>query len=251
MNHELRTNNGATPAYSAESASENPPNLANSVYERLKDDILGCELPPGTRLRVDFVRERYGIGSSPVREALTRLAAEGFIKREENRGFFVAGVSAEEFHELTETRCWVEELALRRSIQDGGEAWEEAIVLAFHRLSRAARPAAGTMFRPANEWVRRHDLFHDSLISACGSRWLREFCSHLRDQAYRYRRTTSEERTAGSLVEHEMIMKAALNREADRAVQLLAEHYRTTAEITLRRYRTMDDRKRRPKKKTR
>jgi DNA-binding GntR family transcriptional regulator len=102
------------------------------------------------------------------------------------------------------------------------------------------RPPPGTIFHPSTEWVRRHDVFHDALVAACGSRWLIEFCGHLRDQAYRYRKTTSEERVDASLKEHAAIMKAALDRDADAAVSLLVAHFRATAEITLRRYRNSD-----------
>lgn len=234
MNRELPIrDNGVAPNATDASAT-----LANLVYERLKIDILAGELKPGTRLRVEFVRDRYGMGSSPVREALTRLAAEGFIKRVEKRGFFVASVTADEFRELTHTRCWVEDLALRRSIENGDAAWEEAIVLAYHRLSRSSPPPVGTIFHPAIEWVRRHDMFHDALIAACGSRWLIEFCAHLRAQAYRYRRTATEELGSASLGEHEAIMKAAIDRDADKAVALLSAHYWAIAEVTLRRYET-------------
>jgi DNA-binding GntR family transcriptional regulator len=83
------------------------------------------------------------------------------VAREDNRGFFVSEVSIDELNELTDTRCWLEEIALRRSIELGGQEWEEGLVIALYRLSRVPRPAGSTPFRPTNEWVARHNAFHD------------------------------------------------------------------------------------------
>jgi GntR family carbon starvation induced transcriptional regulator len=208
--------------------------LADEAYELVKRDILNGQLPPGTKLRVDHISQRYAIGSSPVREALTRLAAEQFVLREQARGFSVAAVSLEELDELTDTRCLVEEMALRRSIAGGGIEWEEGIVLAYHRLKRVPRPVAGSALLPGSEWLVLHDAFHTALIAACGSRWLLDFCSRMREQSYRYRRESSQERGDGP-DEHAAIMEATIAREADVAVARLLAHYRLSAELTARR----------------
>jgi len=211
-------------------------NLSLAVYERIKSDILSADLPPRTRLKVGFVCERYGFGSSPVREALTLLSGEGFVTRTEGRGFAVADVSVEEYVELTETRCWLEEIALRNSIERGGDAWENAIVVAFYRLSRSLRPASGTSLALNTEWTQRHRAFHDALIAECGSRWLLAYCQQLREQTYRYRRVVGEERPGGTLNEHENLMKAVLDRRPEVAVPVLAQHYRSRTESTLARF---------------
>jgi DNA-binding GntR family transcriptional regulator len=217
-----------------------PTSLARAVYDKLKQDILTTELPPRTKLGVEFVCDRYGFGTSPVREALTRLVGEGFVTRIDGRGFSVAGVSVEEYIELTETRCWLEEVALRKAMAKGGPEWEERIVLAFHRFSRLSRPAEGTKLSNNIEWVERHKAFHDALISACGSRWLLSYCHQLREQTYRYRRISAAERPGGALNEHERLMKVVLDRDPSIAVPLLMEHYRNRNEVTLARFRKFE-----------
>ena len=211
--------------------------LATSVYDRLRADILNAALVPGEKLRVEFVCDRYQAGSSPVREALSRLSAIGLVERKEQRGFYVAPVSAADLEELTKTRCWLEGTALRESIASGGEAWEEAIVLAYHRLYRVPRSLGDEVYETNPEWERRHEAFHDSIIAACGSRWLLQFCAQLREQAYRYRQiaaaTVFPKRNEGG--EHEAIMKAAINRDVESAVRQLHEHYRRTTGIILAR----------------
>ena len=99
----------------------------------------GGVLESESKLRVEWVVSRYGAGASPVREALNRLASEGLLGRHDQRGFFIMPVSAEELEELTRTRCWLEERALRESIANRTGEWEEQLVLALHRLARAQR----------------------------------------------------------------------------------------------------------------
>lgn len=209
--------------------------LATVVYDRLRDDILHGHLAPGTKLRVEFVRDRYDAGNSPVREALNRLSADGLVERHDQRGFYVAPVSRADLAELTKTRCWLEALAIREAIASGDEAWEEAAVLAFHRLFRVPRSTTDDSFHVNAEWERRHRIFHRTLISACGSRWLILYCDQLADQAYRYRQLAAaviyprrDERG-----EHETILQAALERDPERAAQALTAHYQRTAQIIL------------------
>lgn len=211
--------------------------LATSVFDRLRADILNVALVPGEKLRVEFVCDRYQAGSSPVREALSRLSAHGLVERKEQRGFYVAPVSATDLEELTKTRCWLEGTALRESIACGGEPWEESIVLASHRLDRVPRSLGGAAYETNPEWERRHEEFHDSLIAACGSRWLLQFCVQLREQAYRYRQIAAATAypNRNERDEHDAIVQAAINRDVDEALRLLQEHYRYTTDIILTR----------------
>ena len=66
------------------------PTLATAVHRRLREDILSGRLPPGLKLKLRDLAESYGAGGSPMREALSKLAAEGLAERLEHRGFRVA-----------------------------------------------------------------------------------------------------------------------------------------------------------------
>src|SRR5277367_639811 len=112
---------------------ELPATISAAVYARLRADIVEGAFVPGSKLRIDEMCARYGATSTPVREALNQLASEGFVRRREQRGFSVVEASAAELEELTNTRCWVEAIALREAIHHRTVAWEEALVLAFHR----------------------------------------------------------------------------------------------------------------------
>jgi DNA-binding GntR family transcriptional regulator len=208
------------------------PTHASSVHDRLRTDILSGRLPPG-RLTIRALGERYGVGQTPLREALNRLAADGLLLAEDQRGFSVPGISAEELEELTRTRCWLEERALRESIAAATEAWEESLLLAGHRLSRTPRGLEDGVLNPV--WEERHRAFHERLIGNCGSRWLVGFCRQLTDRHQRYRHLAAG-RARGERdvdAEHRAILDAALRRDADAAVALLTAHYQRTASVIL------------------
>jgi len=209
------------------------PTLASSVYERLRDDILHGELAPGGKLRIEFVSERYAAGSSPVREALNRLSSDGLVDRRDQRGFYVAAASVADLLELTRTRCWLEEIGVRESIRAFTPGWEEGMVLALHRLGRVPRSISPDTYQENSEWERLHRAFHRSLIAGCGSRWLMGFCDQLADQAYRYRQLSVQKvyPKRKESDEHQAIVNAIFERDADLAVALLNEHYRKTADI--------------------
>jgi DNA-binding GntR family transcriptional regulator len=208
---------------------------ASSVYDRLQADILTGHLQPGRKLRLKDLIEEYDTGNSPLREALNRLSANGMVVREENRGFRVSPANTAELAELTRTRCWLEEIALRESIAHGDVAWEERIVLAYHWLTRAAQSEDESTKATGPEWEEHHREFHLALISACNSSILIDFCAQLNKQSFRYRNLAEvvEYRDRHELDEHGELQEAALSRDADRAIELLKKHYTVTSEILL------------------
>lgn len=205
---------------------------ASSIFERLRSDILDGRLPPGAKLQIKGLMESYAIGQTPLREALNRLSAEGLVASEDQRGFAVPGISAAELEELTRTRCWLEERGLRESMAAATEEWEEAVLLAGHRLARTPRAPEGEV---AGAWELRHREFHRLLIGRCGSRWLIGFCEQLTDRHQRYRRLAARRAFPERDVvgEHTAIMQAVLARDVEQAVALLTAHYRRTAEVIL------------------
>ena len=203
--------------------------LTQSVYAQLRADILSGRMRPGEKIRAAAVRKRFNTASSPVREALNRLLAEGFVALEEQKGFRVAPVSAEELKELVKTRCWIDGLAIRESIEQFDLAWEENLILALHRLSRTHRGESGQSEN--SEWESRHKDFHLALIGGCGSRWIKRISAQLFDAAERYRLLALEQvLERNELQEHRDLVDACINRDPDRAVDLLGHHYSQTFE---------------------
>jgi len=208
------------------------PTLNAAVLRQIRADIVACRLAPNERLRVEALRARYGVGGSPIREALMRLEAEGLVILEQNKGFRVSPVSLEQLHDLMSTRVEIEGIALRWSIEKGGVEWEADLLAAFHRLSRQKKTERGSGNAISAAWLKEHRNFHSALVAACGSRKLMSIREGLFDQAERYASLSIISRfpTRNDIGEHEQIMRAALARQAARATQLLRAHFERTTE---------------------
>lgn len=213
--------------------SDVPRTVAEAVYQRLREDIVWNRLPPNAALRSDELRATYGVGVSPLREALSRLVAEHLVTTVGQKGFRVAPVTAAGVVDIMETRLVIEKEALMRSLRGGDLAWETEVVASYHGLSRVAIPRG-----PGDDvesWARHHRRFHMSLLSACGSHWLFEFAKLLFDQAERHRAIRARLVPRPKLnrdiaAEHKKIFEAVLARDAKAAVSALDGHYRKTAE---------------------
>lgn len=201
------------------------------IYAALRGDLLGCVFRPGERLKFTPLCERYGASVSVIREGLTRLAEQGLVEAEPRIGFRVRSLSSEDLRDLTATRIDLETLAFRYSIERGDVEWESALVAALHRLERTPMHEKGSTTL-TDEWESAHVTFHSALLAGCGSPWLLGMTRTLRDAAEFYRRWSYTQQPGRDVAgEHRGILGAALDRDADRASQLLAEHYRRTAEI--------------------
>jgi DNA-binding GntR family transcriptional regulator len=210
--------------------------LAEGVYQELRGDILACRLRPGAKLPINLLAEERKLSLSSVREALSRLSAEGLVIAEPQRGFHVAPVSLEDLNDLTMTRIDIENLCLARSIELGGVDWETGIVGAMHRLSKTPYWAPGDERRLSDEWAAAHNAFHEALVSGCDSVWRLRIRSSLYTRSERYRRLSvpvlSKKRDVEA--EHRAISEAALARKKTRACDLLKEHLILTMNIIIK-----------------
>ena len=214
-----------------------PATLGEVAYQRLRADIVSGALDAGKPLRLEALRQRYGLSFSPLREALMRLQSERLVLSTALRGFSVAPLSREEMKDATETRILIECEALRLSMRDGDDDWEAGIVASFHALSlqveRQSRIAGKPEAADISAMEERHHHFHRALIAHCGSPRLLELADQLYVETQRYRLPSLVGRVAGTpprdvAAEHQQIMDAALRR-SEAAVRHLAEHYRRTA----------------------
>lgn len=201
--------------------------LQNRVLARIRSDIVTCELMPNQRLTLETLRERYGAGFSPIREALMQLSAEGLVQLEQNKGFRVASVSRESLHDLMQARIEIESIALRWSIENGDVAWEADLLAAFHRLSRNSKLRQS---RLSSEWSKEHRSFHHALVAACNSPTMLAIRENLFQKAERYVALSivSKAPLRNDVAEHEQIMQAALARNVSRALNANREHIRRT-----------------------
>lgn len=222
-----------------------------SAYRLLRRDILATRLRPGAPMKLSALRDRYELGWTPLREALSRLEAEGLVTAISNRGFAVAPVSREELEDLTRARLVVEVPLLLEAIENGGSEWESAVVTAHYRLSRCKLVVETASENEIDEWDEKHTAFHAALISAARSTWLLRFQATISDQLRRHHRFLSlapairaaegrsegcEEavaalRDAMAIEHHTELMEAALDRNATHAQALMAGHIGFTVNV--------------------
>lgn len=207
--------------------------LTTQAFARLRADILGGGILPMERLRIQALSERYAIGATAIREALSRLVTDGLVQFEDQRGFCVAPVTQADLVDLTRTRIKLETMALRSAIEHGGIDWEAGLLADYHRLSRTPPPTTDAAL-PI--WADAHRKFHESLLAGSDSPWLLRMCRLLFDQSERYRNlagrlTTVKDRSPD---EHKLIVEASLARDADEATRLLTAHFEATTRIILR-----------------
>jgi GntR family carbon starvation induced transcriptional regulator len=214
--------------------SEAGQNLANALATRLRNQIVSGQLLPGTKLSIDELKGDFGVSLSPLREALSRLSAEGFVVNEDKRGFRVAPVSEANLLEVATLQATLETKALRESIRNGDTRWEESVIVAHHRLTRHERPEKMDGSR-VDEWESHHRRFHLTLVSACDMPLLFSMCESLQSFSARYRRLFLAYQTFDQNVgtEHQSMFEAALDRDADVAAALLKEHIERTAQNIL------------------
>lgn len=210
-----------------------PKTLTDQAYQQLRDDIIHGHLAPSTKLRIEPLRKHYGVGATPLREALSRLSADGFVTIEGQRGFKVADMTPEDLEDITNLRVVLENQALTQSIRKGDDAWEANVVAAFHKLSKIETSDGE---RDIPEWESRNSEFHSALTASCRSQWLRRFHTILYDQHKRYRNLarSDTESTRDLHVEHKAIYEAALKRDVEAACKANEFHIRETAEVVQR-----------------
>jgi DNA-binding GntR family transcriptional regulator len=198
--------------------------LAEAICMQVRAEILSGARKPQARIRLEELKSAFGVSWSPLREALSRLVAEGLIQVDESRGYRVAPVSRAEMADALEMRKRLESMALRASIEKGDDAWEADVLAAHHRLSKLEAKRARR--EELEEWERWHRTYHETLWRACGSPILIQYCAQMNAVFARYRKLFLAANPFDPAVaeEHQKVTQAVLERDADRACPLLEEH---------------------------
>ncbi len=204
-----------------------------STYQRIKRDIIFGDLAPGSKLKLDGLRERYSASMSTLRETLNRLASEGFVDAQDQRGFFVTPVSREDLIEIANLRVLLECHALRLSVENGDTDWEGNLVAAHHKLHLMEQKMLEGDDSQKEDWKRYDWEFHLALIEACGSKNLLSLHSVLYDKYLRYQMLVLTYRGEEAVEEHRTVFEAALARDIDTAAQTLKTHIDKGLEHTL------------------
>lgn len=202
--------------------------LADQISTRVRTEILSGARAPQARIRLEELKSAFNVSWSPLREALSRLVAEGLVQTDESRGYRVAPVSRAEMSDITRMRRTLESMALRAAIEKGDDAWEADVLAAHHRLTKLE--AKRQRREDLDQWEEWHRNYHEALTRACGSPLLLQFCAQLHDQFARYRKLflASHQFDRAVAVEHRKLTEAALARDADKACSVIETHIERT-----------------------
>jgi len=215
------------------SRNPSPASRTQRAYEQIRSHLLNGRLPPGQKLVISDLCERFAANQSAVREALSRLTSDGLVDAEPQRGFRVAPIRPEDLNHLTEVRLLIEAPCIRSAIANATIAWEQSIVAALHGLLRTARHDSNGDV--TQEWADAHHRFHRSLVANCSNPWLLRMREMLMLQSERYRwfSIATPDKRHSLEKEYSQIAEAFLARDVDLATKLMCAHFRKTTEILL------------------
>ena len=206
---------------SASEAVSTPPTRSGWVDAQLRRAILTGEFAPGEKLRAEHLAERWGVSPTPLRESLMRLAGEGFVVIEPQRGARVAPLDLAAAIEIYELRLLLDPVALDRSIRAGGDALVDDVRRAHARLERRHDNMA--------DYFEAHRDFHLALVAQCPNRRLVRQVEQLLDHSQRFQaigmRTV---RRGDPRAEHRELVEAVAAGDRREATRVLRAHLQAT-----------------------
>ena len=199
----------------------------DDVLADLRASILSGKLGPGTPLRQDKLAASLGVSKIPVREALLRLAAEGLVAVEPNRGFAVTSLEAAEAEEILDIRAVLECQAIRHSVP----VLEEATIAEASEILREAETTSSI-----ERWGELNWAFHALLYGPANRPRLAALIRQTSNQTERYIRVLISNSSYRSVAEreHRTILEACALRNAEAASALLGQHIRQTGDLIAR-----------------
>lgn len=209
---------------------------AERVYNELRNDTLAGRWYPGQRLPFEELCKRYDASVGVMREALQRLAEQGLVLVEPNRGFRVVPVSEDDLRHLTEARLEIESLTLRLAVEQGSLEWEAQVIASHHRLERTPMTDPAERHGFSSDWVAAHRAFHDTMLEGCENARLRSMAIALRDSFEIYRHWSLEVgrgKQRDVAAEHRRLLDRVLARDAEGAAEALRAHIELTKSLWL------------------
>lgn len=197
--------------------------IGEDGYRRIRTDIVLNRYKPEQKLKLEALKDAYGISVSTLREILNRLTAEGLVVAEGRKGFEVAAASIAHLRELADLRILLEGHAIEQSFARGDVEWEGRVVAAHHKLAQTERSLTDRN-GDAERWKRYDSEFHHALISNCGSGLLMEMHGAVFDQYFRYQMIILDYRGDEPIHQHRTLLDCALRRDTAGAKQTLYEH---------------------------
>ena len=210
--------------------------LSETAYDLIKNDIVTCAFDPGQFIAQAELAEKYAVGMTPVREALRRLAQEGFVRAVPRMGYIVSQITPQDIHEIFELRLVLEGASLRLA---ASRALENALDL----IAQSANYTYTFKERQSYISFLNHNAnFHISIAASTGNQRLALMVAKVMDELTRVFHLGLDLRDSAEEMrrDHQALVEALRKRDPDLAEQ------RVRAEILLSRDRILEALKRYP-----
>ncbi|WP_091230544.1 GntR family transcriptional regulator [Anaerobium acetethylicum] len=194
--------------------------LRDVVFNTLRQAILNGELEPGERLMEIQLAERLGVSRTPVREAIRKLELEGLVEMVPRKGAEVAKITEKNLKDVLEVRRALEELAVQI-------ACDRMTAEMIAELKNALREFVNSTKGKDLKAIAEADVkFHDVIYLATDNQRLIQILNNLREQMYRYRIEYIKDysKHAVLIAEHEAIISAIENRDAESGTRAIRDH---------------------------
>jgi GntR family transcriptional regulator, carbon starvation induced regulator len=208
--------------------------IRDRLIEELREDIRTLRLPPSLKLTHAIVQERFSVGQSSIREALSALSGEGLVERASRKGFRVKPMTVQDFRELTDTRAVIETALLTRAVSVARPNWNNEVSAALRLMLQNDHRVGDE--RPLDRaWEAQHRRFHHVLVDGHRSATQQGFLNAVYDQFDRYRTLAIPRRAflATTANDHREMAEAAIAGDAVGASVILERHIRDTSEAIL------------------
>jgi len=202
---------------------QRPVPLRQSVYDALIDLIVGGELPPGQHMVETDLAQQLGVSRQPIREALHRMEAEGWVDLRPSQGAFVHVPTDSEVDELLDVRALLEAETARLAAHGTPSPSQLARLREVCREGQAAAEADD--FSAA---VTANNVFHAEIATIGGNAVLAELADIVGRRVQWYYRMVAPARGHGSWTEHVQLIEAIEAGDADRAESIARSHTERT-----------------------
>ena len=211
-----------------------PVAVRDRAYEALKEAIVRGQLGPGERIVEVRIAKMLRISRTPLREALLRLEAEGFVERIPSGGVRVKGLSEQEIRELYTVRSVLEGLAAREAAERLTERQLDRLSIIVRQIAEADGPVPDLL-----RIARLGEEFHQIILEASGNRKCAELLHLLRDHIDRYRYFTIAipGRGRAAAKEHEILLEVLRARDPEASERAMRAHVLEAGNWMMRRLR--------------
>ena len=199
--------------------------FSDQAYLRLRELIVGLKLAPEEPLSEARLSSVLGMSRTPVREALKRMKAEGYLISKERKGYFVNILTLKEFKDIYEVRIILEGAAAKLAANSIDLESLKSFGRQFEQYERAVEKNADRVPETMKgEFVKLGREFHSFIAEAAKNRKLRELITNIYDQLIITRALTFDiQRDVG---EHLSIIKALEERNGEESLRCMEEHLR-------------------------